>query len=149
MVIGKGRQDRDGHPGGTHEPLPGAGRAAGWPGRARVREAVIESVQDMPAGLLRSVTWDQGIEMAQHAALTHADIPLYFAHAHSPWERGTNDNTNGLVREYFPKGTDITGNIRCLNVAADEINGPVLSWNSGRQQKCLRSFSSPIIPEIT
>ena len=89
-----------------------------------VREAVIGSVQGMPAGLLRSITWDQGVEMAQHAALTLAtDIPVYFAHAHSPWERGTNENTNGLLREYFPKGTDITGDISYLNAVADEING--------------------------
>ena len=62
--------------------------------------------------------------MAQHAALTlQADIPVFFAHAHSPWERGTNENTNGLAREYFPKGTEITGDIRYLNAVADEING--------------------------
>jgi transposase, IS30 family len=90
---------------------------------AAVCDGVIESVRDMPAGLLRSITWDQGAEMAQHAALTLAsDIPVYFAHAHSPWERGTNENTNGLLREYFPKGTDITGDIRYLNRVADEIN---------------------------
>jgi transposase, IS30 family len=88
-----------------------------------VREGIIESVRDMPANLLRSITWDQGIEMAQHAALTLAtDIPVYFAHAHSPWERGTNENTNGLLREYFPKGTEITGDIRYLQIVADEIN---------------------------
>jgi IS30 family transposase len=88
-----------------------------------VREGVIESVRDMPANLLRSITWDQGIEMAQHAALTLAtDIPVYFAHAHSPWERGTNENTNGLLREYFPKSTEITGDIRYLQAVADEIN---------------------------
>jgi IS30 family transposase len=89
-----------------------------------VRDAVIGSVAGMPAALRRSITWDQGVEMAQHAALTLAtDIPVYFAHAHSPWERGTNENTNGLLREYFPKGTDITGDIRYLNAVADEING--------------------------
>jgi len=98
--------------------LPG-GRDA-----ATVKDAVIRSVRDMPAGLLRPVTWDQGAEMAQHAALTLAtDIPVYFAHAHSPWERGTNENTNGLLREYFPKGTDITSDIRYLNAVAGEING--------------------------
>jgi len=91
---------------------------------AAVCSGVIDSVQDMPAGLLRSITWDQGVEMAQHAALTlKTDVPVYFAHAHSPWERGTNENTNGLLREYFPKGTDITGDIRYLNAVADEING--------------------------
>jgi IS30 family transposase len=91
---------------------------------AAVRGAVIGSVRDMPSNLLKSITWDQGIEMAQHAALTlQADIPVYFAHAHSPWERGTNENTNGLLREYFPKGTEITGDIHYLNAVADEING--------------------------
>src|ERR1039457_142105 len=91
---------------------------------AAVKDAVIGSVAGMPAALRRSITWDQGVEMAQHAALTlAADIPVYFAHAHSPWERGTNENTNGLLREYFPKGTDITGDIRYLNTVADEING--------------------------
>jgi transposase, IS30 family len=78
-----------------------------------VTDAVIGPVQNMPAGLLRSITWDQGAGMAQHAALTLAtDIPVYFAHAHSPWERGTSENTSGLLREYFPKGTDITSDIR-------------------------------------
>jgi len=91
---------------------------------AAVCDGVIESLSDMSAGLLRSITWDQGAEMAQHAALTlRSDIPVFFAHAHSPWERGTNENTNGLLREYFPKGTDITGDIRYLNAVAAEING--------------------------
>jgi IS30 family transposase len=67
---------------------------------AAVCEGVIESVRDMPASLRKSITWDQGAEMARHAALTlAASIPVFFAHAHSPWERGTNENTNGLVRE--------------------------------------------------
>jgi IS30 family transposase len=88
-----------------------------------VRESIIGSVRDMPTNLRKSITWDQGTEMAQHAALTLAtDIPVYFAHAHSPWERGTNENTNGIVREYFPKGTEITGDIHYLQAVADEIN---------------------------
>jgi IS30 family transposase len=89
-----------------------------------VREAIISSIEGIPAHLRKSITWDQGSEMAQHAALTLAtDIPVYFAHAHSPWGRGTNENTNRLVREYFPKGTEITSESSYLWEVADELNG--------------------------
>ncbi|HEX9352358.1 MAG TPA: IS30 family transposase, partial [Streptosporangiaceae bacterium] len=88
-----------------------------------VRDGIIESVADMPANLRKSITWDQGTEMAEHAALTlAADLPVYFAHAHSPWERGTNENTNGLVREYLPKGTEIPGDPEYLWAIADSLN---------------------------
>lgn len=88
-----------------------------------VKDALFDAVKDLPAHLRRSLTWDQGTEMARHAALTlAADLPVYFAHAHSPWERGTNENTNGLVREYFPKGTEITGDTEYLWAVADALN---------------------------
>ena len=88
-----------------------------------VEEALFDAVKDLPAHLRKSLTWDQGTEMARHAALTvAADLPVYFAHAHSPWERGTNENTNGLIREYFPKGTEITGDIDYLWAVADSLN---------------------------
>jgi IS30 family transposase len=88
-----------------------------------VKDALFGAVKDLPAHLRKSLTWDQGTEMARHAALTlAADLPVYFAHAHSPWERGTNENTNGLIREYLPKGTEITGDIDYLWAVADSLN---------------------------
>jgi IS30 family transposase len=88
-----------------------------------VKDALFDAVKDLPAHLRKSLTWDQGTEMARHAALTlAADLPVYFAHAHSPWERGTNENTNGLLREYFPKGTEITGDTDYLWAVADSLN---------------------------
>lgn len=72
-------------------------------------DVLIDHVRDMPAHLRGSLTWDQGTEMARHAQLTVAtDLPVYFAHPHSPWERPSNENTNGLIREYLPKGVEIT-----------------------------------------
>ena len=88
-----------------------------------VKNALFGAVRGLPAHLRKSLTWDQGTEMARHAALTlDADLPVYFAHAHSPWERGTNENTNGLIREYLPKGTEIPGDMKYLWAIADELN---------------------------
>ncbi|WP_198653321.1 IS30 family transposase [Actinocorallia populi] len=90
---------------------------------ATVSEAVIDSVQDLPGTLRRSLTCDCGSEMADHAAITlKAELPVCFAHPHSPWERGTNENTNRWLREYFPKGTVITNDPDYLQAVADELN---------------------------
>jgi IS30 family transposase len=87
------------------------------------RSAVFAAVKDLPGQMRKSLTWDQGTEMAQHAALTlDADLPVYFAHAHSPWERGTNENTNGLIREYLPKGTELPSDMPYLQAIANSLN---------------------------
>ena len=72
-----------------------------------VTDALKSMIDSLPRAVYSTITWDQGAEMADHAAFTLAtDIKVYFADPHSPWQRPTNENTNGLIREYFPKGTD-------------------------------------------
>ena len=72
---------------------------------------------------MRTLTWDQGREMARHQRLTHdTGVDVFFAHPHSPWERGTNENTNRLIRRYLPKGTPITSHQPYLDAIAYELN---------------------------
>jgi transposase, IS30 family len=90
---------------------------------APLADILITHANSLPTMLRKSLTWDQGSEMAQHAALTLAtNMPVYFAHPRSPWERGTNENTNGLIREYLPKGTVITSHQPYLDAIAEELN---------------------------
>ncbi len=74
-----------------------------------LHDTLIARMSDLPAWLLRSITWDQGSEMAQHLAITAAlGSPVYFCDSHSPWQRPSNENTNGLLRDYFPKGSNLS-----------------------------------------
>jgi transposase, IS30 family len=78
-------------------------------GAEAVRDAIVEAMRELPEHLRRSLTWDQGSEMARHAEITlDADLPVYFCDPASPWQRGSNENTNGLLRQYFAKGTDLS-----------------------------------------
>jgi transposase, IS30 family len=100
-----------------------------------VQNAIVAKVTELPEHLRRSLTWDQGSEMANHlaiAAVTNLDI--YFCDPHSPWQRGSNENTNGLLRQYFPKGTDLSiYPAHYLDYVAAELNGrprKTLNWKT-------------------
>jgi len=78
-------------------------------GADAVQDAIVAKMAALPAILRKTLTWDQGKEMANHAKIARAtDLDIYFCDPHSPWQRGTNENTNGLLRQYFAKGTDLS-----------------------------------------
>ena len=124
-------------------PLAGHGALA-------VRDAIAASITTLPQQLRRSLTWDQGAEMAQHAQLRiDTGLDIYFCDPHSPWQRGTNENTNGLLRQYFPKGTDLSRHSRGdLDAVAHALNTrprKTLNWRTPAEalDKHLHSAQQP------
>ena len=93
-------------------------------GAERVRDAMVKKMARLPELVLNSLTWDQGSELARHGRIGAAlGIQVYFCDPHSPWQRGTNENTNGLLRQYFPKGTDLSAYPEdYLDAVAEELN---------------------------
>src|SRR5829696_6910292 len=114
----------------------GGGRTKNGPalaghGAEAVRDAITRTITTLPEQLRQSLTWDQGAEMSQHARLRiDAGVQVYFCDPHSPWQRGTNENTNGLLRQYFPKGTD-------LSVHGEDALAAVAATLNARPRKTL------------
>jgi len=120
---------------GHGEPRRKNGPALAGHGAEAVRAAIASTMTVLPEPLRRSLTWDQGVEMAQHVQLRlDTGLPVFFCDPRSPWQRGTNENTNGLLRQYFPKGTDLsTHGVDDLAAIAAALNGrprKTLGWRT-------------------
>jgi IS30 family transposase len=111
------------------------GPALGGYGAESMRNALTNSFAEMPDQLRRSLTWDRGKELSAHVAFTiDTGIPVFFADPHSPWQRGTNENTNGVLRQYFPKGTDLSrwdrDDLAAVAAAVNSRPRKILDWRT-------------------
>ncbi|MBL8999469.1 MAG: IS30 family transposase, partial [Gemmatimonadetes bacterium] len=113
------------------QPRDKHGPALAGHGAEAVRDGITKAMASLPEQFRKSLTWDQGAEMSQHAKLSiDTGLDVYFCDPQSPWQRGTNENTNGLLRQYFPKGTDLSAH------RASELNAVALALNT-RPRKTL------------
>jgi transposase, IS30 family len=115
-----------------------------------VGDALISTFSKLPAGLRRTLTWDQGNEMFHHQRIEQAtDLKIYFADPHSPWQRGTNENTNGLLRQYLPKGTDLSiwTSDHLAQVAAELNDRPRLCLNDKTPRQMMRRWDLHQAPQ--
>src|SRR3954451_9073895 len=139
-----------------HEGRVKNGPALAGHGAEAVRDAITRTIITLPEALRRSLTWDQGAEMAQHANLrVDAGVQVYFCDPHSPWQRGTNENTNGLLRQYFPKGTDLSvHSAEAIAAVAATLNArprKTLGWKTPAEafDKLLRSANEHHVATTT
>jgi IS30 family transposase len=140
-------------------PMPGHGgpRVKNGPplagrGAEAVRDAITEQITTLPEQLRRSLTWDQGAEMTQHAQLKiETSLHVYFCDPQSPWQRGTNENTNGLLRQYFPRGTNLvrhtTEDLQAVAATLNSRPRKTLGWHTPAEalDKHLRSLQTQTV----
>jgi IS30 family transposase len=139
-----------------HEARVKNGPALAGHGAEAVRDAITRTIITLPEALRRSLTWDQGAEMAQYAGLKiDAGVQVYFCDPHSPWQRGSNENTNGLLRQYFPKGTDLSvHSAEAIAAVAATLNArprKTLAWKTPAEafDELLRSTKKPRVATTT
>jgi IS30 family transposase len=128
------------------------GPALAGHGAEAVRDAIASAITTLPQHLRRSLTWDRGVEMAQHVQLRiDTDLRVYFCDPHSPWQRGTNENTNGLLRQYFPKGTDLSrhspDDLAAVAATLNSRPRKTLAWKTPAEtlNDLLRSFQQGVV----